>query len=139
MIRRPPRSTRTDTLFPYTTLFRSVQSLLIADRSGEDYSEVTDELVAADVLVELRRAETITFLIDGDRLLDNRRRHNHKAEIAQIAQALNEAGALAENQRVAVVITKIDLVAESPNSARVMGDFEELRDGRASGRGRVCQ
>src|SRR3546814_5806051 len=25
MIRRPPRSTRTDTLFPYTTLFRSVR------------------------------------------------------------------------------------------------------------------
>src|SRR3546814_2641977 len=28
MIRRPPRSTRTDTLFPYTTLFRSLDSLL---------------------------------------------------------------------------------------------------------------
>src|SRR3546814_16932724 len=27
MIRRPPRSTRTDTLFPYTTLFRSIASL----------------------------------------------------------------------------------------------------------------
>src|SRR3546814_5253596 len=27
MIRRPPRSTRTDTLFPYTTLFRSLGSL----------------------------------------------------------------------------------------------------------------
>src|SRR3546814_2735566 len=27
MIRRPPRSTRTDTLFPYTTLFRSVEHL----------------------------------------------------------------------------------------------------------------
>src|SRR3546814_7094208 len=27
MIRRPPRSTRTDTLFPYTTLFRSTPSL----------------------------------------------------------------------------------------------------------------
>src|SRR3546814_11293798 len=27
MIRRPPRSTRTDTLFPYTTLFRSVIAL----------------------------------------------------------------------------------------------------------------
>src|SRR3546814_5658419 len=26
MIRRPPRSTRTDTLFPYTTLFRSVSA-----------------------------------------------------------------------------------------------------------------
>src|SRR3546814_4508815 len=27
MIRRPPRSTRTDTLFPYTTLFRSIEVL----------------------------------------------------------------------------------------------------------------
>src|SRR3546814_15426630 len=27
MIRRPPRSTRTDTLFPYTTLFRSIYRL----------------------------------------------------------------------------------------------------------------
>src|SRR3546814_10045070 len=30
MIRRPPRSTRTDTLFPYTTLFRSHHHLLLA-------------------------------------------------------------------------------------------------------------
>src|SRR3546814_18650353 len=29
MIRRPPRSTRTDTLFPYTTLFRSGQSPVV--------------------------------------------------------------------------------------------------------------
>src|SRR3546814_9002239 len=30
MIRRPPRSTRTDTLFPYTTLFRSAGAALFA-------------------------------------------------------------------------------------------------------------
>src|SRR3546814_1496302 len=41
MIRRPPRSTRTDTLFPYTTLFRSplplagVCNALVAARSGD--------------------------------------------------------------------------------------------------------
>src|SRR3546814_14848339 len=29
MIRRPPRSTRTDTLFPYTTLFRSLALLAV--------------------------------------------------------------------------------------------------------------
>src|SRR3546814_17745038 len=38
MIRRPPRSTRTDTLFPYTTLFRSQQichtSSLLRGRTG---------------------------------------------------------------------------------------------------------
>src|SRR3546814_20591027 len=32
MIRRPPRSTRTDTLFPYTTLFRSNVKLLVGHR-----------------------------------------------------------------------------------------------------------
>src|SRR3546814_16579545 len=31
MIRRPPRSTRTDTLFPYTTLFRSLLISLVPD------------------------------------------------------------------------------------------------------------
>src|SRR3546814_5308886 len=35
MIRRPPRSTRTDTLFPYTTLFRSEPDLLAQLHPGE--------------------------------------------------------------------------------------------------------
>src|SRR3546814_9792549 len=33
MIRRPPRSTRTDTLFPYTTLFRSSMPQQLARRA----------------------------------------------------------------------------------------------------------
>src|SRR3546814_9345890 len=34
MIRRPPRSTRTDTLFPYTTLFRSDDGLRVGRGAG---------------------------------------------------------------------------------------------------------
>src|SRR3546814_7195051 len=36
MIRRPPRSTRTDTLFPYTTLFRSGEAIAeaLGDKRG---------------------------------------------------------------------------------------------------------
>src|SRR3546814_18670105 len=51
MIRRPPRSTRTDTLFPYTTLFRSdLQAVLAfaqdnaAELSGK-YGNVTRQSV----------------------------------------------------------------------------------------------
>src|SRR3546814_19276558 len=43
MTRRPPRSTRTDTLFPYTTLFRSARARLSADAGSVDvmsYAEV---------------------------------------------------------------------------------------------------
>src|SRR3546814_6509627 len=43
MIRRPPRSTRTDTLFPYTTLFRSKQLLPDVE---------LDAGVATDLIVE---------------------------------------------------------------------------------------
>src|SRR3546814_13613541 len=39
MIRRPPRSTRTDTLFPYTTLFRSIDARLL---EGAQQAEAGD-------------------------------------------------------------------------------------------------
>src|SRR3546814_6939326 len=37
MIRRPPRSTRTDTLFPYTTLFRSVRPVSTISNASTSY------------------------------------------------------------------------------------------------------
>src|SRR3546814_3577123 len=47
MIRRPPRSTRTDTLFPYTTLFRSpggrcplLQPMSVPARAGDGHLQV---------------------------------------------------------------------------------------------------
>src|SRR3546814_5260697 len=39
MIRRPPRSTRTDTLLPYTTLFRSVKEELFAELGYRDTAD----------------------------------------------------------------------------------------------------
>src|SRR3546814_2800768 len=40
MIRRPPRSTRTDTLFPYTTLFRSSTSKPQHARNADGHGNV---------------------------------------------------------------------------------------------------
>src|SRR3546814_12620491 len=39
MIRRPPRSTRTDTLFPYTTLFRSARIIVLVVRCDQPFGE----------------------------------------------------------------------------------------------------
>src|SRR3546814_3996792 len=44
MLRRPPRSTRTDTLFPYTTLFRSLEAVAVL------------ELVVSGITVGLEKA-----------------------------------------------------------------------------------
>src|SRR3546814_4221059 len=44
MIRRPPRSTRTDTLFPYTTLFRSLGSENLHEAKHIKQSDVIPQL-----------------------------------------------------------------------------------------------
>src|SRR3546814_6156495 len=71
MIRRPPRSTRTDTLFPYTTLFRSA---LLHDRRGDhegrrhgfDVAALLDELLHGAELVE--RVQRLAMDIFGQRI-----------------------------------------------------------------------
>src|SRR3546814_4937466 len=52
MIRRPPRSTRTDTLFPYTTLFRSLafgagQRVFLVRLRGQEHGEVAADRLEA--------------------------------------------------------------------------------------------
>src|SRR3546814_14807811 len=56
MIRRPPRSTRTDTLFPYTTLFRS---LVVQAQAGEG------ALIAYAGEVRARHEPELGFRIGG--------------------------------------------------------------------------
>src|SRR3546814_2766898 len=46
MIRRPPRSTRTDTLFPYTTLFRSNRIVRTAHATAFSRAYINDDLIA---------------------------------------------------------------------------------------------
>src|SRR3546814_4960646 len=60
MIRRPPRSTRTDTLFPYTTLFRSTAGQLAATSTGTLNLAGTVDGGSHDALTS----------VDGDILID---------------------------------------------------------------------
>src|SRR3546814_18559889 len=59
MIRRPPRSTRTDTLFPYTTLFRSRRSngtgRLVADPGRLEALAVRGQAPATAMEVAIRQ------------------------------------------------------------------------------------
>src|SRR3546814_16157594 len=68
MIRRPPRSTRTDTLFPYTTLFRSVDlQFEVEVEPDSDFLAGYDLVIAADGLnSKLRRRYDDSFQTDID-------------------------------------------------------------------------
>src|SRR3546814_14952569 len=84
MIRRPPRSTRTDTLFPYTTLFRSKVARGHGRREGEgrlvtrlveagheaagvgclELSEQPAHLLAADLVGIIEREKPVRLRVD---------------------------------------------------------------------------
>src|SRR3546814_11922323 len=61
MIRRPPRSTRTDTLFPYTTLFRS---LLTAERTALNFLQFLSGIATTAAAFVDRIAGTGTTMVD---------------------------------------------------------------------------
>src|SRR3546814_1131163 len=69
MIRRPPRSTRTDTLFPYTTLFRSprICDLLVAIPLGEILTQVLAQLHSMRLRIARVARELLRQLIEPSR------------------------------------------------------------------------
>src|SRR3546814_13413376 len=82
MIRRPPRSTRTDTLFPYTTLFRSVvperrhrmtveltRPVAVTGAGGYLGGRLVAELADAGVAVRALLRSTVDWLATDDQHL----------------------------------------------------------------------
>src|SRR3546814_5983142 len=70
MRRRPPRSTRTDTLFPYTTLFRSMQNDLVHDDGpsgkGPLGQQVRERQVIAKTAAAIKRAREAGILVRSE-------------------------------------------------------------------------
>src|SRR3546814_11592912 len=75
MIRRPPRSTRTDTLFPYTTLFRS------SDRRAREPSRVGGARMGEGILAARRRAGMFGDVADAEVKLEGRREPGEPEQI----------------------------------------------------------
>src|SRR3546814_17966705 len=64
MIRRPPRSTRTDTLFPYTTLFRSLDRQHLAEQARR----FTDQGVPVELAQAVASLDVLASASDVVRL-----------------------------------------------------------------------
>jgi hypothetical protein len=107
----------------------ALQSLLIADRSGEEYEEVADLAANATGMFELRRADVITVLVDGRRLASPSDRADVMGAIPLIIQGMVENNAFVRKPNLAIVLTKDDAVQASPRKARVERDFRAIVDG----------
>jgi len=104
-----------------------VLSVLLGDRAGEEYRGAADDTTVVTTFPEIRRADSLTLLVDGERLLDTGARHNLRHEITMILQALIDGGGVKTGQPLALVLTKIDAVQVSPESERAEADFRDLR------------
>jgi molybdopterin-guanine dinucleotide biosynthesis protein len=103
-----------------------ITTMLLGDRAGEEYRTAADDLDVATEFEELGRADTISLLVDGERLIDPDSRHNVTAQIEGMLRAFIEAGVTSAHQRIALVLTKQDAVQASKVSTRVNTDLETL-------------
>lgn len=101
-------------------------SLILGDRAGEDYRNAADDISTVDTFLEIKRADSLTVLIDGQRLLNNLTRHNVRSEICLMLRALVEGGAVTGGQRLALVLTKLDMVHQSDLRQRADADFSGI-------------
>src|SRR3546814_10686351 len=72
MIRRPPRSTRTDTLFPYTTLFRSDRAVVFCELAAADDATATAVVAQAlgiDARPDVPLVERISGVVGDDEVV----------------------------------------------------------------------
>jgi hypothetical protein len=102
--------------------------LILGDRAGEEYLNAADNPTDNANFIETRRADTITLLVDGSSLLDDTKRHGVLTDSVMIIQALIDGGAVATNQRMALVLTKLDEVQASGKQTRALRDFDRIRD-----------
>src|SRR3546814_2133017 len=95
MVRRPPRSTRTDTLFPYTTLFRSALARRHAHDAGRDAGGLGARVRVVDavdeVLERIRGQHVDGYAADVEGSLDRPR--GRPARGAQVGGRAGEAAA----------------------------------------------
>src|SRR3546814_13400744 len=104
MIRRPPRSTRTDTLFPYTTLFRSQLQVNLAGRHSAQAAleQSLTELAATRETLLMRKGEEEDKAAELNQPLVNHAEHVDQARAQeniarQQMRALREAAEAVEN------------------------------------------
>src|SRR3546814_6235651 len=89
MIRRPPRSTRTDTLFPYTTLFRSqgqTAVLVAVDGKPVGAIAIADAVKTGtlDALHALHSAGLRVLMVSGDHRRTAERSEEHTSELQSL-------------------------------------------------------
>jgi ABC-type branched-subunit amino acid transport system ATPase component len=104
----------------------NLANLLLADRAGEEYRAATDDILSCNEFSEIIRADAMTLLVDGRRLLDLLERQAVKSELIMIMQALIDSGITKSEQRVAVVLTKLDEIMASDKGGRAIEDFDAL-------------
>src|SRR3546814_15122397 len=124
MIRRPPRSTRTDTLFPYTTLFRSARRMI--------------DVLGKFPLVQPtpQPVEGVTYAAKIDKAEAHLDFRQSAEQVERAIRAFNPApGAFCEIAGERVKILAAEILGETGTPARILDERQIGRGARGEREG----
>lgn len=104
------------------------QEFFLADRSGESYSEMVNNISLGSDFKELLRSDLLLFMVDSSLLGSKSTRHKTRRTTKKIIESLFESKILPKNTNCTLVLTKFDLVAGTEKATLCMSEAKRIVD-----------
>lgn len=100
--------------------------ILISDRTGEFYRAVANSAEKCEGIYDLSRADYTLYLVDGEKLANEKMRHGEKSEVLMLLATLIHEKVIGAQHRIGLVLTKYDLVLAHEKNEEIEGHFNNL-------------
>ena len=101
----------------------NIVNLAITDLSGEDFKDMLNSSVFCREFTLLKRADSFSLLIDGEKITDLSKRHYVKANSLKLLDIFLEENMLHPNTEIHVIFTKWDIVYKRIQEEKKHGVF----------------
>jgi hypothetical protein len=100
---------------------------MITERAGESYRGARNNPSKLSGFLELAKARTVVFVLDGARIADDRTREEVFSSVRALIRASSETNAISASAEIQLVTTKIDLLQSQAltHAVDALAEFEQ--------------
>ncbi|MCS0382105.1 hypothetical protein ND925_04840 [Vibrio diabolicus] len=127
-ISTPRTSSMSDVQFYHLSLVSSSNkmNIFLADRSGEDYSSMVDDLSLVDSFSEIGRSDLVCVLADSESLSTTATRHVARLNLQNLLTSMFESQVLGSDSNCLILLTKFDIASELGKEEQCLNEVQKV-------------